>query len=892
MKISAFLAVLAGVSYALADSPDTLFFEAEDTKVVSIDSTQPTTLFAGTLDDYEPAYAYFDSKSSSGSRYFINRELSLEILRPYNVVRTAGEMTVQFQGVTRTHTRPHTASITVKFRQFGENIVAYTMRAAALKPLDIELGLDLDAMVDARDPRAESRPLTGNVRDAGYNICAVAMRKPAAAIERVVREGDRVGDTFAGNGAVTISHAAADTVEYQGYLPNNSWTTVAENHSLADLDEVDGMYHYGANLFDEQTAYNLKYTIVSGRLGRKTCQFQRQGDPTLVTGVLVQFRENDGNVEALSSQYLTYYIYTTNYVDGILVRDYYSDIVHLGMDFEKFSTAAGSSPQLRIYNTYAIQDSDRAHGVKNLKLKFRSRGTAIHDGYLPNGGDDGIPDTWTVVAENRSISEIAEMEAFYHSKANTGNRVPGLNLKVSGTTGNCQFQWYESSFIACLGLYLRDKNNSIEARTARWFNWYMYYVQDGVSYSNLVYYGTDFMLYGGSTLPKRVTYGKGSIATNDTSTGRGLKDLRLRFATRGITYAAASTAPFGNDLTFVGSADVPLAARTASSTTFPSNGVVTVAPYADLTLSSRVANSKWTQIRVMTNGTLRLKGSGATSRPDQIDIVGGTLAIREDESSAKDSGSYLSYLTLMNGACVRGKLAQVQHDSIYANWIVAGDMPSTCESGLMLTAAGNDTARTFSINVNDVTGDAQPDFFVSGDIIDYGTQQSSSGYWNTHLIKDGAGTMELSGCVTLPNEICVSNGAVRVAGSCTFGVSRKRSTANGDGSEKIVEFWLAGGALETPAGETNAIGKVVAKVRDAPLNLGDGSKLTLAGFDSEVGANLLVSDNLGSGATLRVENLTAAQMRRIRCGEERMRVREDADGNLVPYKPGFRLQVR
>ena len=72
------------------------------------------------LDDYEPAYAYFDSKSSSGSRYFINRELSLEILRPYNVVRTAGEMTVQFQGVTRTHTRPHTASVTVKFRQLGE----------------------------------------------------------------------------------------------------------------------------------------------------------------------------------------------------------------------------------------------------------------------------------------------------------------------------------------------------------------------------------------------------------------------------------------------------------------------------------------------------------------------------------------------------------------------------------------------------------------------------------------------------------------------------------------------------------------------------------------------------------------------------------------------------
>ena len=89
------------------------------------------------------------------------------------------------------------------------NIAAYTMRAAALKPLDIELGLDLDAMVDAHDPRAESMPLTGSVRDAGYNICAVAMRKPAAAIDLAVREGDRVGDTFAGNGAVSVVHAPA-----------------------------------------------------------------------------------------------------------------------------------------------------------------------------------------------------------------------------------------------------------------------------------------------------------------------------------------------------------------------------------------------------------------------------------------------------------------------------------------------------------------------------------------------------------------------------------------------------------------------------------------------------------------------------------------------------------
>ena len=125
---------------------------------------------------------------------------------------------------------------------------------------------------------------------------------------------------------------------------------------------------------------------------------------------------------------------------------------------------------------------------------------------------------------------------------------------------------------------------------------------------------------------------------------------------------------------------------------------------------------------------------------------------------------------------------------------------------------------------------------------------------------------------------------MRIAEGCTFGVSRKRSTASGDGSEKPAEIWLAGGALETAAGATNMIGAVVAKVKDAPLNLGDGSKLTLVDFDFDAGANLLVSDNLGKGATLHVEGLTPGQsVSGIRCGADRQHVRVDANGDLEPY---------
>ena len=135
-------------------------------------------------------------------------------------------------------------------------------------------------------------------------------------------------------------------------------------------------------------------------------------------------------------------------------------------------------------------------------------------------------------------------------------------------------------------------------------------------------------------------------------------------------------------------------------------------------------------------------------------------------------------------------------------------------------------------------------------------------------------------------------GALRLADTCTFSVSRKRSTENGDGSETVAEIWLAGGALETASGATNAIGKVVAKAAEAPLDLGDGSKLTLAGIDFEEGASLLVSDNLGRDATLRIEGLTSAQRLRIRCGADRLRVREDANGNLRPYTAGAYIVIR
>ena len=848
------------------------------TAILSINENSPDTVFEDvSLDDYEPAYAYFNMHTAGGQKWSVCPDIEQEILRPYNVVRAtesgAATMTVQFQGVTRMHRTPYTASITIKFLQSGSDVKAYVVRAASLKPLDVELGLDLDAMVAAGNPRAVSRPLTG---DGKYNISLIAMRKSAATVAYTPYKGDTISDTLDGNGAISVTRKVDETT-YSGYLPGDGWTVVAANHNLRDLDEVEGFFHWMYQSKEQggrQTAYNLKYSIISDRANNKTCQFQHDLAGSYICALIVEFRQNGANVEARSGASYSHYIAKSGYESEVV----------LGMDFEVYSTS--TTPQRLNYGTYATDDSTNAQGVKDLKLKFNVYDRVNYLPYLQEG--------WTDIAPSRNVNDLAEIDAHHHWKYTYANGVgdcykTAMHLKTSLVDSGYktfQIQRDQGSLLECLYVRLYQSGGNIRAWLNNW-NYNLYLQASGVKFK----YGLDFEEYlTGTKTPSPTHYQ--NIATSDDANGDGMKDVLLKFV-RGeyVTYAAASTALYGNDLTFSGSADAPLDVRTAASTVFPSNGVVKVEPYATLTLAGHVKNGMWTQYRVMTNGTLAITGTWQTSDYDQIDLVGGTLSIRECDTAGNDSGSYINYVTLMNGACVKGKVARVGHAAQGGNWIVAGDSPSYCESGIEFTAAGGDIERTFALNVNDVAEGS--DFIVTGDLADYGTLQNDSGYWNVHVIKDGAGTMEVSGDIKLPNEICVSNGVLRLAETCTFSVSRRRSTEDGDGSNAKAQIWLAGGALETAAGATNEIGKVVAKVADAPLNLGDGSKLTLSAFEFERGANLLVSDNLGDGAKLHVEGApTGKVIRGIRCGADRKSVIVDESGNLVPWCGGLSVIIR
>jgi hypothetical protein len=87
----------------------------------------------------------------------------------------------------------------------------------------------------------------------------------------------------------------------------------------------------------------------------------------------------------------------------------------------------------------------------------------------------------------------------------------------------------------------------------------------------------------------------------------------------------------------------------------------------------------------------------------------------------------------------------------------------------------------------------------------------------------------------------------------------------------------------------------VAKAKDAQVNLGNGSKLTLASFSRDTGASLLVSDNLGNGADICIESerLNVGKViRGVHCGDRFTCAKVGEDGCLYPYKPGMAILIK
>lgn len=353
---------------------------------------------------------------------------------------------------------------------------------------------------------------------------------------------------------------------------------------------------------------------------------------------------------------------------------------------------------------------------------------------------------------------------------------------------------------------------------------------------------------------------------------------------RDATLANVNLMKYGSNLS-VSNAQVTV----THSGAFPTNAVVDVWKDGVVLANTRFngynysISGGWFDITVKKGGAFRTQ-SGMYAGFDTsqlVEVDGGTLWF--DYANGSSSGTanrYIRYLTLMNGAEVKGVKMRVGNNSNNAPyWHVTGSTPST--NSLQIAMYGLGTARQFTIDVDDV---AEGSDFVSNErIVDGGNSGSTS--YEMDIVKAGTGTLEMNNAVQL------HSGRALIVESGTFLFGANGSFMSSTASKNVE---LRGGTLAKTGGALTC----------GTLTVGDaGGTLEL----SDANATMTFSDSStatwSESGTLYVKNfrdkairfgasanaLTEAQQRRIR-RESGGRLYLDEDGYLA--KHGMAVIVR
>ena len=205
---------------------------------------------------------------------------------------------------------------------------------------------------------------------------------------------------------------------------------------------------------------------------------------------------------------------------------------------------------------------------------------------------------------------------------------------------------------------------------------------------------------------------------------------------------------------------------------------------------------------------------------------------------------------------------------------VTGTKPCRCDSGFTVCedTSASPSLVTLTMDVEDVTGDAEVDLTTATVAIDPGVS----------VVKKGAGTVlfEAKNSTATNHPIRVVEGAI--AFGCT------------DCFTSNAVFSLEGGSLTAAAGTINRIGSL-AVTEDATLALADGSSLTVADPTAEWTKGKIVNivgDPEKSTLTFGADGttLSRSQVRALRWNGERCHV--EPDGSIRPGGEGIVLIVR
>jgi fibronectin-binding autotransporter adhesin len=314
-----------------------------------------------------------------------------------------------------------------------------------------------------------------------------------------------------------------------------------------------------------------------------------------------------------------------------------------------------------------------------------------------------------------------------------------------------------------------------------------------------------------------------SNGTNDTASfagSAGTVTLGEAITAAGLTFTSDGYTVTGGTLTLSGGGAANVAnvgsglSATLASGLSAADGIEKTGA-GTLTVSGAYADTG-TGVITVTEGTLRMAQTGlATSgsngwgigRPvvvaagatlesavsanvgtfgRQVTLNGGTLNLTA--YIVADSLNYVNNLVLNNGASVIGNAMRMAY---YTDGLVTvgGTSASTISAGIVLAKSG---VRTATFDVADATSSADADLTITGVIRDLSGATSG-----TPLIKNGVGTMLLSGTNTYSGQTSVNAGVLQI-GSSSTGTGGELPTA---GNTAI----SAGATLRFAHGDTSPI---------------------------------------------------------------------------------------
>lgn len=277
-------------------------------------------------------------------------------------------------------------------------------------------------------------------------------------------------------------------------------------------------------------------------------------------------------------------------------------------------------------------------------------------------------------------------------------------------------------------------------------------------------------------------------------------------------------------------------------------------------------------------GTLRQTARFSLGYMFSIWNDGGAVVF--DRVVAQGFDGHLNHVWLKDGASVTA--GNIYSGKLHTgSFVVSGSSPSTTEVNTLYLYGDNSSteenpkSRTFTVDVEDVTGDAGVDFTFTGSIL---TPQNVA-FTNVTVLKRGSGTWLMNGTLEHVGATIVSGGLLKLGRTGTMRASQNVALFNG-------------GGISLAEGVSNSVGKVTLSASGV-LDVPTTSTLVVDSIENLANATLTITNELREvGGQIRIVNVPSrSDLKRIAYGE--LGVTIDANGWLIPKrKRGFVISIK